>query len=265
MHNKEWGRPSNTGKLLKCGLPEQSHLYLYGRKKDEYGLVNTLLKHPSIVLYPSSNSEPISTYANWYLEQDEVNICVIDSTWSQSKSMNKIIPSHIPRVHVDDCGTGQSGFLNRKQSIVPGRVSTIEAVMYALQALGEPPEISEPFNKALHLSVDTVLHRRGRKPAYGTDFAAKLAAAPLEDPNVQARVTITRPTHCPICQANSDVTSFKNFGVRGPDSADKSVCDGWDSGSSSGSSESNRISIPKKYRVWKCKACQQHFKVELSN
>lgn len=166
MHHKEWGRSSNTGKLIPIGMPQKSLLGIYGVADSERRLLESVLASNSLILYPSPSSKSIVEYREWYMDSTDVTLCVLDSTWSQSAAMNKILPSHIPRVRVDDYVTAPSQFLNRKQSTVKGRVSTIESVALALTALGEIEETTSPLYQALRLSVDTVLRQNGRAPAY---------------------------------------------------------------------------------------------------
>jgi DTW domain-containing protein YfiP len=216
MSFKEWGRTSNSGKLLSCGQPTKSNLYIYGVEKDHLELCDSLLQRPSLILYPGANSVPLSCYVDWYQEQEHVNLCVLDSTWNQSGTLDKVLPAQIPRVRVDDFVVGKSQFLSRKQSVVPGRVSTVEAVALALAALGEPEAALEPLYKALQLSVDATSCVRGMKGAYGHTFVDRIAPA-RESSVCKGMYTgrkIERPANCPLCKASSEDTVIKNLGFR---------------------------------------------------
>jgi DTW domain-containing protein YfiP len=116
MHHREWGRASNTGKLLQIGLPKKCTLTIYGVEEQQNKMIEKLINSKSVVLYPCKTSVPISNYKEWFSLNDNANICILDATWPQSHSMEQCIPQHIPRVHINDCVDGPSLFLNRKQS-----------------------------------------------------------------------------------------------------------------------------------------------------
>jgi DTW domain-containing protein YfiP len=131
MHSKEWGRASNTGKLLPLGMKNAS-LSLYGIESDRIALLEQLSTNPSLILYPNKDAKPLSEYKDWFAqtsaEGKRVTICVIDSTWGQSVAMDKSLPAHIPRVKIDEMVLKPSLFLNRKQSkerVEAKRVSTV--------------------------------------------------------------------------------------------------------------------------------------------
>ncbi len=94
MHFKEWGRASNTGKVLLVGNRSHSSLYIYGRKDDERELIRRMCETPSLIVYPKKGiSRPIHEYNDWFKAHDgNVLICAIDSTWSQSEAMEKVLP-----------------------------------------------------------------------------------------------------------------------------------------------------------------------------
>jgi DTW domain-containing protein YfiP len=244
MHNKEWGKGSNTGKLLTIGLPQQSSMYIFGDKDSQVKLSQQLTGNPSLILYPSKTSEPIGNYVDWYKQQPQVSLCVLDSTWSQSLAMDRSLPAHIPRVRVDDFVSGSSQFLNRKQSDVPGRVSTLEAVAIALRALSEPEEAIKPLYDALHISVDVVLRIRGHKTAYGNNFVGQIATAGSGAEGNRGPFSeriVARPERCPQCNASKETTIFRNLGVRKPPPP----------------------AVQEVFRVWQCLDCKHIFKAHM--
>lgn len=215
MHFKEWGRSSNTGKLLQVGLgSERCSTYIFGNTADETALISTLRSQPSLIIYPSSDSLPISHYKDMLLNAVEgpkpLHLCVVDSTWSQSSAMNRSLPDDIPRACIDlEYITGPSRFLNRKQSIHKHKVSTIEAVTLALFALLDaakginqttenPPAASastaetkdtnddddllplelQPFRSALEYGVDAVRRQGGLPPAFGNHIRPHFVSNP---------------------------------------------------------------------------------------
>lgn len=285
MHNKEWGRTSNTGKLMVKGMPEHSQLHLYGIKDQQEALIDKLNSGPSLILYPSKNSTSISDYKEMYANQNgTLNICVLDATWAQSHTMEKSLPAHIPRVQVDDFILKASEFLNRKQSQAD-RVSTIEAVMIALQTLGESPERLRPMQEALRLSVDAVNRLRGKKEHFGHNFVSSITACGDVTNGPYTKSTIVRPESCPHCMASHTTTIFKNVGARkghyDPNfmakkeaakisetalSMESKVEGGVEevervSEDASVNSESSAPVSGKFHRAWKCQACKEVFHV----
>jgi DTW domain-containing protein YfiP len=232
MHYKEWGRSSNSGKLLSIGLPDRASTYIYGVREDQERLCQELSESPSVILYPSSQAVSIAEYKDLYhtfnsdtdiVDQAEskklLNVCVLDSTWSQCRTMHHSLPPHIPRVKVDDFVVRASQFLSRKQSTTPSKVSTVEAVALALHALGESHEVLEKsIFAALRLSVDAGRQQGGKEPVYGYHFTPKAThpaatAAASENESVLFTPTaVSRPLACPSCGATQNETRFKNRG-----------------------------------------------------
>ena len=172
MHYKEFGRASNTGKLLQLIAPNKSTMTIFG-SDDETILHNYLLNNPSLLLYPGANSTPASEFKEYcQTNSNNVTLCVMDSTWNLSKAMERAIPQEIPRVNIDHEVSGPSLFISRKQSTTASKVSTIEAIYLALSGLGEDPAALEPFIPALKLAVDAVQKQRGRPNVYGNDVMA---------------------------------------------------------------------------------------------
>eukprot|EP01039_Chlorochromonas_danica_P002881 gene2880-3146_t len=249
MHYKEWGRSSNTGKLMQVGLLDKlCTTTIYGLEEEEQRLEESLLCRPSIILYPRGDSLPISSLREWYEQHGgDVQVVVIDSTWPQSHAMDRRLPSSIPRVRIDEMVSGPSGFLNRKQSINQSKVSTIESVSMALRALGATEEALQPFQQALHYGVDAVLRQAGRKPVYGNVIVPQQVR---EVAGNYMRPTIVKPTRCPHCErtVQKNGVNFRNVGVRRKRRS-----------SEGGEDEEERV-----YRVWKCTGCEQFFFCELN-
>jgi len=278
MHNKEWGRTSNTGKLMVRGMPDHSQLHLYGLKDQQEALIEKLNSGPSLILYPSKNSTSIADYKDLYASQNgTLNICVLDSTWAQSHTMEKSLPAHIPRVQVDNFILKASEFLNRKQSQAD-RVSTIEAVMIALQTLGESPERLKPMQEALRLSVDAVNRLRGKKEHFGHNFVPLITACGDDTNGPYTKSKIVRPESCPHCLASHATTIFKNVGARkghyDPDFkakkeaaariAESALQDDMERPSEDASVDSESsgpVSAGQFHRAWRCQACKGLFHV----
>lgn len=180
MHFKEWGRASNTGKLAPLALPNSSQVSIFGSETQQRNLVERLLCTRSAILYPCSTAIPISEFLkqqqqHYRLNDDsdggeggdsggrsEISICVLDATWCQSKAMNKSLPAHIPRVHISSMVKAPSLFLNRKQSEDKRKVSTIEAMVFALEAMGQDTATLSALVECLNISVRAVEKQGGR-------------------------------------------------------------------------------------------------------
>jgi hypothetical protein len=91
---------------------------------------------------------------------------------------------------------------------VPTKVSTIEAVAYALVCLGEEESAVASFYQGLQLSVDTLLVQGGKQAVYGHAIGLD-ADIQGSDKERIAGVTpaMRRPEICPYC----DTTGYKNF------------------------------------------------------
>ena len=76
--------------------------------------------------------------------------------------MNKSLPENIPRVNISSMIRGPSRFLNRKQNLDGRKVSTLEAVMFALEAVGESELVLGGLNNALRTTVNAVGRQGGK-------------------------------------------------------------------------------------------------------
>lgn len=296
MHYKEWGRASNTGKLLPIGIPDHSKIYMYGRKPDYELLVNKLTSTPSVILYPSDSSISITDFqslyhnnnSNNYNHNNDFNICVIDSTWSQSQAMDRCLPLHIPRVNINNFINSPSLFLNRRQvladdnpSNVGMKISTVEALALALKALDVDRRLVDGLYQALKLSVDATFRQNGRQTIYGHNFIDQISNATVHNGPYTAS-SVKRPTQCFRCGASSLTTIFKNMGLRkvmmpyttttldGSTivSHDDDADDDGHGGShrrDDGEDASGGVDGEQLIRVWKCSDCMQFFQTTESS
>jgi hypothetical protein len=156
---------------------------------------------------------PISTYKHLFDDNShQLILCIIDSTWTQSKSMEKSIPSEYIRVNIDETVIKPSQFLSRKQSDIKTRVSTIESLAFALSSLGEDKEVVDQMFSILQLKVDALKKQSGKTSVYGNKFEPVIAADGIAGPFTQSQVT--KPDHCPHCNVSVVETNFKNLGIR---------------------------------------------------
>lgn len=288
MHFKEYGRASNTGKLFLIGQPRTASLYIFGLPEDEARLAHDLAQGPSLVLYPSPEARPISEYRHLLTSSDKpMRLCVVDSTWMQSRTMINHIPDHIPRVRIDDLVTGPSQFLNRKQSTNKSKVSTIEAVIMAMRGLGVNEEEITQHSRALEYSVDAVLQQAGKKAVYGNRVTPQFEQSKRcsdSDVPVMGRFTkpkVSKPSVCLHCHTAIGDTNFKNLGVRKRkvvpategeaseevgDEVYKTLVDrdfeALEQANASVAIAIKAIISKDSYRVWRCSTCNRCFPAE---
>lgn len=172
-HYKEYGKASNTGKLLQIAFPGCVSTFIFGNAADDARLANKLAHENTFVLYPGKKSIPLRSVLDALNAENVdqnvkvserntslVNLVVVDSTWTQSKAMYRWLSSlRLPstlsaalqqqqqhqqssfcfHVNVNSAveDFGPSGYLNRRQ-VFPSKSSTIESVAYALAALESP-------------------------------------------------------------------------------------------------------------------------------
>jgi len=282
MHYKEWGRASNTGKLLPIGLPDRSKIYLYGRRPDYELLVGKLTTTPSVILYPGDSSTSITDFRSLYNSRNnDFNICVIDSTWSQSQAMDRCLPAQIPRVNINDFIDSPSLFLNRRQVLADDnltnvgiKISTIEALALALKALDADDQLIDVMYQALKLSVDATFAQNGKRTIYGHNFFNQISNVTVPNGPYTA-FSVRRPSQCSHCGASSLNTIFKNMGLRKMPLSmvmDNTIVDDGHRGSHRGDHHdveddvSSTLTVTatdtdskQLIRVWKCSECMQCF------
>jgi len=214
VHYKEYGKASNTAKLLphllaageatggavasgSCSLcvypiePLQERLRVAG---------------PTLLLWPGEDSVPAAELRPWVAAQGRrVTLLVIDGSWGHARAMARCVPASVRRVSVSAHVSGPSLFSHNRRQPTPERVSTLEAVGLALTALGEAADM-RPLLEALRLQVDVALAHHGEPAAFGHDTTPDPAAAALPHSPKMAAV-VARPESCPLCQA---MGTFKN-------------------------------------------------------
>ncbi len=258
MHFKEWGKPSNTGKLIKLLNSDSTDLQIFGLKEAEE-FKNNIQRNNTVILFPGKNSISISEYlAEKKNTLDSLHLCTIDSTWSQAKSINSWLPDEIPRVNVNNLINKRSMFLNRKQTVFT-KVSTLEATLYALQQLGEedacfyPPntektdESNNAYLQALMLSVDSVNKQAGRPNIYGSNIEINYDLTNNSKGPFQKSIQ-EKPVECIYC--NQTQSRFKNMGISKMKSGIPCV---------SVDSKSDQMYC----RYWKCKICGKVFGAQI--
>ena len=276
FHYKEWGRSSNTGRLLSIGLgAENVSTFIYGNPRDEAALNDLLSNNPSCILFPSAASVPIDqlfpksgppprTIPSTGEEEGGDGklvarrvLCVLDSTWNQASALDKSLSPSIPRGNINSLVDGPSNFLSRKQSLTATKISTIEAAALALQLLGEERDALDRIDLSLKMSVDVLKVQGGREPAFvGQVGVIRPSFAPTTSPVInsssQAQAqpqgpftapSIAKPEQCPLCKT-APRRGFKNLGLRRPFDEEKQQAGSY------------------AYRVWRCTGCAACFNVD---
>lgn len=147
-HYKEYGKSSNTGKLL-MNIPNlKSEVCIYGNPSDEkmiFEMLNPKKNEITLLLYPGNDSVSIDNARNILNVEheshshansncyhatckhsfDNINVIVIDSTWAQSKSMYRWVCRH--RKRIDECN---KALLNNSDSSDSNTMPPVENGIY---------------------------------------------------------------------------------------------------------------------------------------
>ncbi|KAL1504302.1 hypothetical protein AB1Y20_010709 [Prymnesium parvum] len=168
VHYKEYGRATATAKLLPLLAPDAARLHPYPEVPTRR--VRVWVR----------GATPAGALKQWVAEQQaRVPLLVLDGTWANVKSMARQLGDvpGVTMIHVNDEVQGPSQFKSRRQ-ISAEKVSTVEAIALALEALGEE-DIYEPAIAALELSTQAEMTQGGvlpRKP----DSTALQSSMPSE-------------------------------------------------------------------------------------
>jgi DTW domain-containing protein YfiP len=93
MHYKEWGRSSNSGKVVAALMPTpQSAICLYGLPQHESYLQALCAAPQTFVLFPAQNATPAAE-ATRGLAFEAATVVLVDCTWSQAHAMREVLPS----------------------------------------------------------------------------------------------------------------------------------------------------------------------------
>lgn len=202
MSHKEFGRGSNSGKILLCSLPHNSHLYVSNIHEDEERLVRLLQEEKGrvFILFPSTTSiEAEELAATWRSKCAEastsptseasvmqqqfstpLHFIVLDATWPQARTLRKWLLKQdetLPEVKLSP--PGPSSFVVRKLSQhSEGRICTLEAATLLLENLGYP-EVSPMLLTNLRIMVRKFLIASCKS---NTSKGEHLAALEILDP-----------------------------------------------------------------------------------
>jgi DTW domain-containing protein YfiP len=180
MHVMESYRPSSTGHLIKRVMPSSGQ-HLIGRETTPTREEVVQLDRELWVLHPQGESLPAAP------EPERLQVLLIDGTWVQSTEMARHAGTWGRRVRLPM--EGESRYWLRTQA-GEGRFSTIEALLFLMQALGLA-EAHAALRAQFELHVYATLRARGFKEK----ATAYLATSPIREvfPEVLARLDERRP------------------------------------------------------------------------
>ena len=80
MHHKEWGKSTNTAKLLPIICQSNASIHVYPTELETV-TASLCSKAPALLLWPGPGSLPASELRTWVAQQTErIELCVIDGT-----------------------------------------------------------------------------------------------------------------------------------------------------------------------------------------
>jgi hypothetical protein len=164
MHDMEALRPSSTGTLIKRVMPSSGQHFF----RRERPLVPSEIIDPGKtlwILHPLGEPLPAGQ------DTEALQILLLDGNWRQAARMMRSVESWGRRIRLPM--SGESRYWLRSQQ-GEGQFSTVEALLFLLQALGFHEEC-EQLRLQFELHVFAGLCSRGRK----ADAARYLETSPL--------------------------------------------------------------------------------------
>lgn len=176
MHSREFFRPSSTGHLIQRVVSgARTHVWRHDATPARESVVRP--GKELWVLHPLGEPMPATG-----VNVEDVQVLLLDGSWGEAADMKKDVDGWGRRVSLPMTGT--SRYLLRAQQ-GPGQFSTMEALLFVLQALGLR-EAHDALRVQLELHVYAGLRTRGQS-VMAADF---LATSPLRTamPEVIARM-----------------------------------------------------------------------------
>jgi DTW domain-containing protein YfiP len=158
VHQLELRKPTNTGRLAARCLPNSAVLLRGGGAPADPSAAWAADPLP-ILLFPDREARPID---EWRDSPTPITLIVPDGTWRQASRARRRIPG-LARVPCATLPAASSSYRLR-QAVRPGRLSTMEAVAWALGAL-EGPAVEDALIHMLRVMVDRTLWTNGRLSA----------------------------------------------------------------------------------------------------
>jgi DTW domain-containing protein YfiP len=156
QHPSEVNHALNTARLAALGLSNAE--LVVGEVFED---LPTLLNRPGYrarLLFPADDAQPMQAYA----ESDEPLLLVVpDGTWRKARKMLHLNPllAALPRVTLAEGGVSR---YRLRKAPGPGALSTIEAIVQALQTL-EPSASFEPLLKPFEALIEGQIAAMGEE------------------------------------------------------------------------------------------------------
>jgi DTW domain-containing protein YfiP len=181
MHHEELAKPTSTGHLIQRTIPaSRRHIYCHDRPVDPAAI--RLPGRELWILHPTGETPPAGE------DPAGVQVLLLDGSWSQAGDMARTIDRWGRRVSLPM--SGKSRYWLRSQQDIPGRFSTVEALLFLMSALGLR-ETHDALQLQFELHVYAGLRTRGRR----AEAEAYLADSPIRAafPDVIADLDRQRP------------------------------------------------------------------------
>lgn len=156
QHPSEVSHALNTARLAALGLNNAQ--LIVGEVFDD---LPTLLNQPGYqarLLFPADEAQPLCAYA----ENDQPMLLVVpDGTWRKARKMLHLNPllAALPRVTLAEGGVSR---YRLRKAPGPGALSTVEAIVQALQVL-ESPASFEPLLKPFEALIEGQIAAMGEQ------------------------------------------------------------------------------------------------------
>lgn len=156
QHPSEVNHALNTARLAALGLSNAE--LIVGEVFED---LPTLLDRPGYqarLLFPADDAQPMQAYG----ESDEPLLLVVpDGTWRKARKMLHLNPllAALPRVTLAEGGVSR---YRLRKAPGPGALSTIEAIVQALQTL-EAPATFEPLLKPFEALIEGQIAAMGEE------------------------------------------------------------------------------------------------------
>ena len=154
----EWFKSSNTGSLVKVAL-DNSEVFIKGLRETPLNVDNLILEdYNNFILYPGG--VPLTREFVDSLDKP-INLIVPDGTWkSAPRVLKKEEKLHrLKRVTLVENKISQYKVRRTK---VEGRISTFEAIIYALDQIENNQEMTKELMNLFLIKVDRLLWLRGK-------------------------------------------------------------------------------------------------------
>jgi hypothetical protein len=169
MHQGEMVRPTSTGHLIQRLVPAAGlHLFRPAEARPHEELSRP--GHTAWVLHPFGDGLP-------HEAPDPLQVVLIDGTWKQASTMVRAVGGWGRKVRLPMAGASRY-WLRSQQG--EGRFSTIEALLFLLEAAGRPDE-ARRLRVAFELQVYAGLSVRGDRPRRDAYLATSTVRPALEE------------------------------------------------------------------------------------